>query len=160
MSDRTQCVNINGVLSYTKELTFSVPQDSVFGPTLYCLYTRSIVVFGLSYNSFADDTQLHVKTTSIASVMCWETLAVSVNTSSFLTVKDFHSLVTSRLDHENVFLYELSANTTNVSQLVKNCAARLILISGLEIICTCATLPFELRVNYKVLMYTYKAVYL
>ena len=98
MSDRTQCVNINGVLSYTKELTFSVPQDSVFGPTLYCLYTRSIVVFGLSYNSFADDTQLHVKTTSIASVMCWETLAVSVNTSSFLTVKrfPFFSHITSR----------------------------------------------------------------
>ena len=41
LSDRTQCVNINGVLLDTKKLTFGVPQGSVFGPTLYCMYKQT-----------------------------------------------------------------------------------------------------------------------
>ena len=42
LSDRTQCVNINGVLADTKKMTFVVPQGSVLGPTLYCLYTKRV----------------------------------------------------------------------------------------------------------------------
>ena len=50
LSDRTQYVNINGVLSDTKKLTFGIP--------LYCLYTKPVFFcrFGLSYPSYADDT--------------------------------------------------------------------------------------------------------
>ena len=64
---RTQYVNINSVLSDTKKLTFGVPQGSVFGPNLYCLYTKPVsdIIrrFGLSYHSYADDTPLYVTIT-------------------------------------------------------------------------------------------------
>ena len=57
--------NISGVLSDSKK--FGVPQGSVLGPTLYCMYTKPvsdiICRFNLSYHSYADYTQLHVTIT-------------------------------------------------------------------------------------------------
>ena len=45
-------------------LTFGRSQGSVLGHTLYCLYTKSVSdiirCFGLSYDSYADDTELYV----------------------------------------------------------------------------------------------------
>ena len=42
LSDRTKCININGVLLDTKKLTFGAPQGSILGSTLYCLYTKPV----------------------------------------------------------------------------------------------------------------------
>ena len=43
LSSRTQRVNISGVLSDSKKLTFDVPHGSVLGPTLYCMYTNKFL---------------------------------------------------------------------------------------------------------------------
>ena len=59
MFDLTQCININDVPSDTKKLTVK----------LFCTICRPnqsnviIHLFGLSYNSYADDTQLLVTIT-------------------------------------------------------------------------------------------------
>ena len=62
LSCRTQCVVV-GHESTTSVLKCGVPQGSVLGPLLFTLHIHSlstvICQFGLSYNFFGDDSQLH-----------------------------------------------------------------------------------------------------
>ena len=47
-----------------KELCFAVPQGSVLGPKIYCMYTKPVSDIiqrhGLSHHSYADETQLYM----------------------------------------------------------------------------------------------------
>lgn len=64
LSDRTQRVIIDGVCSDKRHVLQGVPQGSVLGARLYTLYTRPlsdiIANHGLSYHSYADDTQIYI----------------------------------------------------------------------------------------------------
>ena len=64
LSNRVQRVIIGDTISECKELNFEVPQGSVLGLKIYCMYTKPISDIigghGLSYHSYADDTQLYI----------------------------------------------------------------------------------------------------
>ena len=64
LSDCTQFVRIQDVSSRVNDLAYGVLQGSVLGPLLYSLYTTPlgdiVKSYGLSYNFFVDDTQLHL----------------------------------------------------------------------------------------------------
>ena len=64
LSNREQRVIIGGTVSECKDLNFGVPQGSVLGPKIYCMYTKPIsniiAGHGLSHHSYADDTQLYI----------------------------------------------------------------------------------------------------
>ena len=64
LTDRTQCVSIKNVLSYLSELLYGVPQGSVLGPLIFCLYTLPLGTIirhhKLSYHVYADDTQIYL----------------------------------------------------------------------------------------------------
>ena len=66
LSDRTQCVSINGVFSELSSLAFGVPQGSVLGPIIFCTYTLPVGAIlrkhGLQYHIYADDTQVYCTT--------------------------------------------------------------------------------------------------
>lgn len=64
LSGRNQSVSINGDLSEPRLLDFGVPQGSVLGPKLYCLYTKPVSdIFQkkkMDYHCYADDSQMYV----------------------------------------------------------------------------------------------------
>ena len=65
ISNRQQRVHIDGSLSGPQDLHFGVPQRSVLGHFLFCLYTTSIskiiTTHGVSHHMYADDTQVYIE---------------------------------------------------------------------------------------------------
>ena len=64
LSGRIQRVLIEDDVSGDQELDFGVPQGSVLGTKIYCMYTKPVSDIiqrhGLSLHSYADDTQLYM----------------------------------------------------------------------------------------------------
>ena len=63
--NRQQRIHIDGSLSCPQDLHFGVPQGSVLGPFLFCLYTTSISqminTHDDSHHMYADDTQVYIE---------------------------------------------------------------------------------------------------
>ena len=60
LDGRTQCVQIDGIVSEYAKLVCRVPQDSVLGPWNFCAYMYPIGSIlrhhGIDYDIYADDT--------------------------------------------------------------------------------------------------------
>ena len=64
LNNRTYCVQIGKSFSRTKALVRGVPQGSVLGPILFCIYTIELMYLleshGVHFQLFADDTQFYL----------------------------------------------------------------------------------------------------
>ena len=86
ITNRTQSVSVGDLNSSPLPLKYGVPQGSVLGPILFTLYSQpvsgKIREHNISYQKFADDTQLH-KASQPTEFQC----LVSDFESCFLCVK-------------------------------------------------------------------------
>ena len=64
LNDRRQVASIDVVEAAEKSLLFAMPQGSVLGPKVYCLYSKPVSLIvqlhGVTYHIYADDSQLYL----------------------------------------------------------------------------------------------------
>ena len=64
LSDRVMRVAVGDAYSDDQPVTFGVPQGSVLGPKMYCMYTKPVGEIcrqhGMLYHCYADDTQVYL----------------------------------------------------------------------------------------------------
>ena len=88
LKNRSQAVSIDNVTSPSSPLITGVPQGSVLGPLLFCLYTSPLSQIlsdsTVSYHFYADDTQLYVSFSSSDSVQ-----NLFILSSTLVTVYDW-----------------------------------------------------------------------
>ena len=67
LGNRSQQVVIGSALSDSRALTNGVPQGSVLGPRLYCIFSKPIgdicESHDMDYHCYADDTQIYIAVT-------------------------------------------------------------------------------------------------
>ncbi len=77
LSDRHQFVAVNEEVSYRLQVQYGVPHGSVLGPLLFTLYMlpmgNIIRKHGVSFHSYADDTQLYIYSRPGETHQIWET---------------------------------------------------------------------------------------
>lgn len=64
MSEKTQNISIGSELSNPVPLDIELPQGSVLGPKIYCIFSRPLAEIclhhGMQYHVYADDTQVYL----------------------------------------------------------------------------------------------------
>jgi hypothetical protein len=62
LSNRSQAVRVDGIISESKSINAGVPQGSVLGPTLFLIFINDLLdITSNPIHSFADDSTLHVR---------------------------------------------------------------------------------------------------
>ena len=108
LTDRSQCVSINGVTSAKRKLTCGVPQGSVLGPLLFSAYTSPLgdIVrkYGLSYHIYADDKQLYIAFKPLKEIMA-KSVEVSENCVSEVRAWFSHNFLQLNDDKTIIMLF-------------------------------------------------------
>ena len=129
LKSRTQCVFTNGSFSTGQVLKYGVPQGSILGPLLFCIFINDLPLClsepNVSCDLFADDTSLHCNASTLTKVQ--HCLQISLNDVSKWCQDNFMLLhpgktksmiITTRQKHQvNRSALKLSLNNTIIEQV-------------------------------------------
>lgn len=109
LSDRSQCVEINGVLSSFKPILCGVPQGSVLGPLIYVLYTNELPAVASHHCGFcqADRQSGHQELFPPGCEACGQSVIYADDTSHILgesTTADILDHINELVDNLEMFL--------------------------------------------------------
>ena len=116
LKNRVQPVFIRGSYSSEGTVKYGVPQGSVFGPELFCIYINDLPLHIPSNSAechmLADDTTLHTTGKSVVQIqrmlqLCLDNISVWCNVNHMLInpVKTKSMIITTRQKHQ---LWDLS----------------------------------------------------
>ena len=135
VSDRTQCVLIDGIRSLPSPLSFVVPQGSVLGPVLFTLYSQPLSdvmsLHDCHFHKYADDTELSASATPDNFPQATQTL-----------VDCTHSVL-QRMDSNN-----LKLNTDKTEVMVVGSSSCLARVSGGSLVMGGSVIAFQDSVRY------------
>jgi ribonuclease P/MRP protein subunit RPP40 len=118
LTNRSQCVSINGIMSNCETIKYGVPQGSILGPLLFLLYINDLPNTSsiLSFILFADDTNVFYSNRS------YHSLIETVNTELAL-VADWFTVnkLSLNLQKTNFIIFRSHRKrcTENMTSLVK-----------------------------------------
>ena len=129
LTSRTQSVFINGSFSSEKLIKYGVPQGSILGPLLFCIFINDLPLClsdpNVSCDLFADDTSLHCNSSTLTEVQ--KSLQNSLNNVTEWCQENFMLLhpnktkcmiITSRQKHQtNSFTLKLSLKDKMIDQV-------------------------------------------
>ncbi len=188
LSDRHQFVAVNEEVSYRSQVQYGVPQGSVLGPLLFTLYMlplgNIIRKQGVSFHYYADDTQLYIssrpgETHQIEKLMECIVDIKNWMTSNFLLLNSEKREVliigpktptSNNLEHcltLDCCSVNSSSSVRNLgvlfNSMVQNAAARVLTRTRKyehisPVLSTLHWLPTKHRIDFKILLITYKAL--
>lgn len=133
LEGRTYHVQIGDCFSDVKPLTRGVPQGSVLGPILFCIYTAELSSvlekYGVKYKLFADDTQFYMSLTNIQDTET-QLSAIMTDIRRWMDIRQLKLnenkteclFVGRQIDFDRLHIRNLRVNDTElaVSKCVKN----------------------------------------
>ena len=104
LSDRSQRVAVGSILSDAKKLTIGVPQGSVLGPKLYCMFSKPIGeicrLHNMRYHIYADDTQVYI---GVEPLDNWENISYRLK-NCLSDIRDWMSINLLKLNQDKTVL--------------------------------------------------------
>ena len=144
LSERQQSVYLNGSFSVSKPIKHGVPQGSILGPVLFCLYINDLPLCLTQQDAvidlFADDSTLHtynkncttIEITlqkSLNDILSW----CSDNRMILHPKKTKSMLITTRQKHQiNPLLLDLSIESTQIEQVTNHRVLGIIIDNKLD----------------------------